>query len=252
MRLSEHCEEKLAPAYMKSLRLVDRTSCNEKGLIIHLRIAIDGPSGAGKSTAAKLLAGKLKIAYIDTGAMYRAVALKVIDSGENPEDENAVLEILKDLDLEVVFEGDNQLVYIDGDNVTDRIRTPVVSKGASDVSAFKAVRLKLVELQREIASGRDVVMDGRDIGTFVFPDAEFKFYLTASEEERARRRYNELKPVNADLTFEKCLSDLSVRDKNDSSRAFAPLRMADDAVLIDSTEMMPDDVIGIITNAIKS
>ena len=217
-----------------------------------MRIAIDGPGGAGKSTAAKLLAKDLDIAYIDTGAMYRAVALKILRLGRVIEDENAVFETLRDLKLEVVYKNGNQHVFIDGEDVTSMIRTPEVSKGASDVSAYKEVRLVLVDLQREIARGQDVVMDGRDIGTFVFPDAEFKFYLTASEEERAQRRFKELKPGDDGLTFEKCLADLRDRDRNDSSRTFAPLRKADDAVLIDSTFMTANEVVKMIKDIVTA
>jgi cytidylate kinase len=172
-----------------------------------LKIAIDGPSGAGKSTAAKNLARELKITYLDTGAMYRAVALKVLRAGKRADVESDVLEILKDIDIEIVHMGGCQHVYIDREDVTDKIRTPEVAKGASDVSAFKDVRLKLVELQRQIAGGSDVVMDGRDIGTFVFPNADFKFYLTSSEEERAKRRFQELRTGDPSLTFDKCLAD---------------------------------------------
>ncbi|MCL2163970.1 MAG: (d)CMP kinase [Oscillospiraceae bacterium] len=217
-----------------------------------MRIAIDGPGGAGKSTAAKLLAEKLKLTYIDTGAMYRAVALKVLRTGFRTDDEGEVLEVLSGLSLKVTYQDGEQNVLIDGENVTGMIRTPEVAKGASDVSAFKGVRLRLVELQREIASGSDVVMDGRDIGTFVFPDAEFKFYLTATEEERARRRYNELKAGLPGLTLEKCLSDLRYRDENDSNREFAPLKKADDAILIDTTDMPPDRVVRTIEEIIMA
>jgi cytidylate kinase len=216
-----------------------------------LRIAIDGPGGAGKSTAARNLAKELKIAYIDTGAMYRAVALKVLRAGKRPDCENEVRDALEDLDLKIMHKGESQHVYVDGEDVTDMIRTPEIAKGASDVSAFRDVRIRLVEMQREIASGIDVVMDGRDIGTYVFPDAELKIYLTASEEERARRRFEELRASDTGLTFEKCLADLRYRDENDSKREFAPLKKADDAILLDSTNMMPDEVLQRIVTLIQ-
>jgi cytidylate kinase len=216
-----------------------------------LKIAIDGPSGAGKSTAAKNLARELKITYIDTGAMYRAVALKVLRAGKRTDVENDVLEILKDIDIGIVHKGDGQHVYIDGEDVTDKIRTLEVAKGASDVSAFKDVRLKLVELQRRIAGETDVVLDGRDIGTFVFPNADYKFYLTSSEEERAKRRYEEQKAGDPSLTFDKCLADLRYRDENDSKREFAPLKKADDAIMLDNTDLMPEDVLAIIKSVIR-
>ena len=217
-----------------------------------MRIAVDGPSAAGKSTIAKLLSRELNITYIDTGAMYRAVALKVLRLGKRADNENDVLESLPSLNLRISHDENGQNVFLDEENVTDMIRTSEVAKGASDVSAFRDVRLKLVEMQREMAQGHDVVMDGRDIGTFVFPDAEYKFYLTASEEERARRRFNELKPGNESLTYEKCLEDLKLRDRNDSNREFAPLRKADDAVLIDSTNLQPLDVIKMIRDIIDA
>ena len=221
-------------------------------MAIGLIIAIDGPSAAGKSTVAKLVANKLDVPYIDTGAMYRAVALKAIRSGKDPNNENDAIELLQDLKLEIAFSDSGQNVFIDGENVTEMIRTPEVSKGASDVSAFREVRLKLVELQRKIAEDSGAVMDGRDIGTFVFPRAEFKFYLTADEEERARRRFNELRGKDAEMTFEKCLSDLRSRDKNDSMREFAPLKKADDAVLIDSTHLSKYEVVDIMLDRINS
>ena len=157
-----------------------------------IAIAIDGPAGAGKSTISKIISKKLKILYLDTGTMYRAVALKAIREGIDTLDREKVSELVKNIDLKVVYSGESQRILLDNEDVTSFIKTPEVSIGASNVAVIPEVRLKMVELQREIASKSSVVMDGRDIGTYVLPNAEFKFFLTASVEERAKRRYNEL------------------------------------------------------------
>jgi len=204
-----------------------------------LKIAIDGPGGAGKSTIAKMLAKSLGIIYIDTGAMYRTVALYILRRGIRADDEAAVKAELTGINVSVSHnpETGEQAVYLNGEDVTSEIRTPQVSIGASDVSRIKEVRLRMVELQRNIAKGRDVIMDGRDIGTYVFPDADKKYYLTASIEERARRRYLEIKARGGDDSYEECLKDLLYRDENDSTRLFAPLAIADDAILVETDGM---------------
>ena len=200
-------------------------------------IAIDGPAGAGKSTIAKLLAKKLGILYLDTGAMYRAVGLKAVENGVDISDEDAVKKMLDSTTVDVKICDSVQRVYLDGQDVTGRIREHRVSKAASDISAVPCVRYKMVELQREIASRCDTVLDGRDIGTFVLPNAEYKIFLTASVAERARRRYEELKAKGEDCTLESITADIEKRDYNDSHRALAPLRKADDAVEIDTTDL---------------
>ncbi len=205
-------------------------------------IAIDGPSGAGKSTIAKLLAKKLNILYLDTGAMYRAVGLKALRSGVDIKDEKAVDAMLKTTEIDVKVVDGTQKVYLDGEDVSVAIREHRVSKAASDISAVPCVRYAMVDLQRIIASKRDTVLDGRDIGTFVLPNAEHKIYLTASVEERALRRYNELRAKGEDCTLEKIAEDIATRDYNDSHRALAPLKKADDAVEIDSTYMTIEEV----------
>ncbi len=210
-------------------------------------IAIDGPAGAGKSTIAKLLAAKLGIVYLDTGAMYRAAGLKALETGVSFSDENAVKEMLDNTTFDVVQRQGGQRVYLDGRDVTDSIREHKVSKAASDISAVPCVRYKMVELQREIASRRDTVLDGRDIGTFVLPGADFKFYLTASIEERAQRRYKELMAKGESCTLEKVAEDIAARDYNDSHRALAPLKKADDAVEIDTTSLSVEAVAEKIT-----
>lgn len=209
-----------------------------------MNIAIDGPAGAGKSTIAKLLAAKLGILYLDTGAMYRAVGLKALNTGVDISDAAAVEKMLADTEIDVTQENGVQHVYLDGNDVSSVIRENAVSKAASDISAVPCVRYKMVELQREIASRCDTVLDGRDIGTFVLPNAEYKIYLTASAEERAKRRYAELKAKGSTLTLEQIKDDIVKRDYNDSHRALAPLKKADDATEVDTTAMSIDDVVG--------
>ncbi len=209
-----------------------------------MNIAIDGPAGAGKSTIAKLLAAKLGILYLDTGAMYRAVGLKALNTGVDISDEAAVEKMLADTKIDVTQENGVQHVYLDGNDVSSAIRENAVSKAASDISAVPCVRYKMVDLQREIASRCDTVLDGRDIGTFVLPNAEYKIFLTASAEERAKRRYAELKAKGSTLTFEQIKDDIVKRDYNDSHRALAPLKKADDATEVDTTAMSIDDVVG--------
>ncbi len=207
-----------------------------------MNIAIDGPAGAGKSTIAKLLAAKLGILYLDTGAMYRAVGLKALNTGVDIADAAAVEKMLVDTKIDVKQEGGVQHVYLDGKDVSVDIRENRVSKAASDISAVPCVRYKMVELQREIAAKCDTVLDGRDIGTFVLPNAEHKIFLTASAEERAKRRFAELKAKGSDLTFEQIKDDILKRDYNDSHRALAPLKKADDATEVDTTSMTIEEV----------
>ena len=209
-----------------------------------MNIAIDGPAGAGKSTIAKLLAAKLGILYLDTGAMYRAVGLKALNTGVDISDAAAVEKMLADTKIDVTQENGVQHVYLDGNDVSSAIRENAVSKAASDISAVPCVRYKMVELQREIASRCDTVLDGRDIGTFVLPNAEYKIFLTASAEERAKRRYAELKAKGSTLTLEQISDDIVKRDYNDSHRTLAPLKIADDATEVDTTAMSIDDVVG--------
>lgn len=211
-----------------------------------INIAIDGPSGAGKSTIAKSIAARKKITYLDTGAMYRAVGLKVYLTNSDMYDENQLSNILDNLDLDIKYVNGEQKVFLDGKDVSKDIREHHISKLASDVSAIPACRLKLVDLQRRIAEKSDCVLDGRDIGTYVLPYANVKIFLTASPEVRATRRYKELLAKGQKVEYDKVLSDINERDKNDSSRAFAPLKKADDAVEIDSSDMTIEQVIAVI------
>ena len=209
----------------------------------HINIAIDGPSGAGKSTAAKAVAAKLGIIYLDTGAMYRAVAYYALAHGVDPLDGKAVEGILDDIEMNIVYRDGTQEILVCGENVTPYLREAHMSKAASDISAHPAVRLKLVELQRKFARENDVVLDGRDIGTYVLPDASCKIFLTADTPERAKRRWLELAEKGNKQSQEEVRADIEKRDYNDSHRAFAPLKQADDAVLVDTTDMTIEQVV---------
>lgn len=207
-----------------------------------IRIAVDGPSGAGKSTIAKAIAARLSIDYIDTGAMYRAVGYKMLKEGISMDDLPAIEKMLADTEID--FSEGN--IYLDGENINGLIRTEEISKQASDCSALGVVRAKLTEQQQKMGEKKSVIMDGRDIGTVVFPDAEYKFYITASAEERAGRRYRELIEKGQEVTFEKVLADIRQRDHNDSTREINPLRRAEDAIELDTTEMSIEEVIDFI------
>lgn len=204
-------------------------------------VAIDGPSGAGKSTVAKILAARLGIKYLDTGALYRAVGLKAMRCGWK-EDDAEVEKLLADTDISVSFAGGTQKVFLDGEDVTDAIRGNGVSEYGSRFSALPGVRKALLGMQRKAAAENSSVLDGRDIGTCVLPDAEYKFFLTASVDNRARRRYNELVQKGQDITFDKVREDIIARDERDSNRPVAPLRKAEDAVEINSDDMTAEEV----------
>ena len=202
-----------------------------------INIAIDGPAGAGKSTIAKAAAKKFGFIYVDTGALYRSIAYYAINHGADTQNAEQVIAMLSDITPELKYIDGVQHVFVNGEDVSDKIRTPEVSMGASNVSAIPAVRDFLFELQRKIARENNVVMDGRDIGTVVLPDAELKIYLTASAEERARRRHAELTEKGENVSFEEVLADVNQRDYNDMNREIAPLKQAADAVLCDTTEV---------------
>lgn len=211
------------------------------------QIAVDGPSGAGKSTVAKHLAKELSIDYIDTGAMYRAVAYKMLQHNITPEDSDVLKKMLDNTMVD--FSDGNTL--LDGEVVNSLIRTPEVTKMASACSAVPEVREKLVALQRELGSRKSVIMDGRDIGTNVFKDAKFKYYITASVDERAERRFREMKLKNPDVKLDDVKRDIEKRDLNDSTRKLNPLVKADDAIEIDSTGLGITEVTELILNNIK-
>lgn len=199
-------------------------------------IAIDGPSGSGKSTVAKLIAKHLKITYLDTGAMYRGMGYFALKNNIDPADEDAVKSILDSINMEIKYINGEQKVIVNNEDVTPYIRENRISMAASTISKIPLVRLKLVELQRKIAASSDCVLDGRDIGSYVLPNAKYKFYLTASAQERASRRYNELLEKGQNVPYDEVLADIIKRDEQDSTRAFAPLVIAKDAIVIDTTK----------------
>ena len=214
-------------------------------------IAIDGPSGAGKSTVSRGAAQEMGVTYIDTGAMYRAVGLKATRSGISTTDEEAVSKMMEDIKIDIRHIDSCQHIFLDGQDVSELIRTPEISIAASNVSKIAAVREKMVELQREIGKSRDTVMDGRDIGTKVFPNAEYKIFLTASAKTRARRRYDELIKKGENVTFDDVLGDMILRDENDSTRALSPLRAADDAKIIDTSSLTLKQSIDAVVSYVK-
>lgn len=215
-----------------------------------LNVAIDGPAGAGKSTIAKAIAARRGMLYLDTGALYRAIGLFVLRSGTDTQDAKAVSELLPQIKLELVFADGAQHVMLCGEDVSDEIRTPPVAMAASNVSAIPAVRSFLLSLQRDIASENDCLMDGRDIGTVILPNADIKIFLTASPEERARRRLKDLAEKGIEADFDAVVADIKRRDENDSSRAIAPLKPADDAVIVDTTTMSFEQVVELISGMI--
>lgn len=213
-----------------------------------IRIAIDGPAGAGKSTVARLVADKLGYVYVDTGAMYRAVTYAVLQSGCDPEDSRAVAELAESLDLRLEPGAHGQAVHVNGVDVTHEIRSPEVSRHVSKIARIERVREMLVRLQKRMAERGGIVMDGRDIGSHVIPDAEVKIYLTADVEERARRRYREMLESGADVTLERIIADLTARDEMDRNRAVSPLVVAEGAWILDTTKMTVDEAVREIVN----
>ena len=207
-------------------------------------VAVDGPAGAGKSTIAKLVAKKMGYIYVDTGAMYRGLAIHFLKKGVNPEEKEAVVEACRDAEVTIGYESGVQQIYLNGENVTDMLRTEEVGNMASRTSAIPEVREKLLELQRSLAREKDVIMDGRDIGTNILPDADVKIYLTASVETRAKRRYDELKEKGESCDLEEIARDIKDRDERDMTREIAPLKKAEDAVLVDSSDMTIEEVVG--------
>ena len=216
-----------------------------------IQIAIDGPGGAGKSTIAKAVAAKLGIVYVDTGALYRTVGLFVDSKGVEPHDVKAVEALLPEISIEVRYENGAQHVYLNGVDHGDAIRTPKMSMYASAVSAIPAVRAFLLETQKDIARKNSVIMDGRDIGTVILPNADVKIVLTASAECRARRRYDELVAKGQDVKYEDVLAEMNARDHADSTREIAPAEAAADAVLLDNTGMTLEESVDAVINLVK-
>ncbi len=215
-----------------------------------ISIAIDGPSGAGKSTISRTVAGKLGYLYVDTGALYRTIGLYVLRNGSDPKNEQQVQTLLPQLQVNMGYQDGIQQMFLQGENVTDQIRTPEVSMAASGVSAHSCVRAYLLDLQRRLARENNVIMDGRDIGTVVLPDADVKIFLTASSAIRAKRRFNELIAKGEDITYEKVLDDVEKRDYDDSHRAISPLKQAEDAIIADTSELNFEESVALIQKII--
>ena len=213
-----------------------------------INIAIDGPAGAGKSTIAKKVAKELSFIYVDTGAMYRSMALYFMRNGIAKEDEAAISDACKTVEVSIAYENGEQQVLLNGENVSKEIRKEEVGKMASATSVYKEVRKKLVELQQKLAADKDVIMDGRDIGTCVLPNAQVKIYLTASVETRAERRYQELQEKGAACDLEVIKKDIADRDYQDMHREISPLKQAEDAILVDSSDMGIEEVVETIKN----
>ena len=216
-----------------------------------VNVAVDGPAGAGKSTISRAAAKELGFIYVDTGALYRAVGVYALRNGIGTKDSENIEKALKNIVVELKFVGDVQHVFLNGEDVSTEIRTPEASMAASDVSAIPCVRAFLFDLQRDIAKKNNCLMDGRDIGTVVLPDAKIKIFLTASAEERAKRRYKELVEKGAKDTYEEVLDDLEKRDYQDSHREIAPLKPAEDSVIVDTSDYNFDEAKNIIVNIIK-
>src|SRR5215213_10701512 len=214
-------------------------------------IAIDGPSGSGKSTLGRMLARELKLLYLDTGSMYRAVALAVIESQVDPNDKNSVVALANRIEIDLEGDPDSLCILLDGRDVTEQIRSESVTEMSSVVSTIPGVRRAMVERQRTM-SNRGAVLNGRDIGTVVFPDADVKFFLTAVPEERAERRYKEDQTAGTPVTFAETLADMIERDRRDSTRVDSPLKVADDAVVVDSTGKSIDEVFHEMMKKIRS
>ena len=214
-------------------------------------IGIDGPVGAGKSSVADAVAERLGILHLDTGAMYRALGLAALEAGIDPGDEEKIVELCRKLKVSVTYGADGQHTFVEGRDVTGMIRTPEVSMAASTVSRYAEVRKEMVRIQQRLAAETDMLVDGRDICTTVLPNATVKFFLTADQEKRAKRRYLELKEKGMEEPFEKVLEDLKKRDEQDMNRPVEPLRQAPDAVLVDSTNLTFDETVDTIVRIVK-
>ena len=222
-----------------------------KGKIEMIAVAIDGPAGAGKSTLARAAAKRLSYIYVDTGALYRSIALNAVRNNVEISNSGEIEKMLEKTKIELKFINDEQRVFLNGEDVSDKIRTSEISMAASSISALPAVRSFLLELQRELARKNNVIMDGRDIGTVVLPNAQVKIFLTASPECRAKRRYDEYIANGKQENYEEILESIKQRDYNDSHRAIAPLKAADDAVLVDTSDDTPQQSVERIVKIIE-
>ena len=216
-----------------------------------IRIAIDGPGGAGKSSVAKAVSRELGIIYVDTGALYRTIGLYVTRKGISTTDNEAVTAILPEIKIDIKYIDSKQVIFLNGDEVGDNIRTPEISMAASNVSAIPEVRAFLLDMQRGLAESNSVIMDGRDIGTVILPKAEVKIFLTATPEARAKRRYKELIAKGQDVKYEDVYNEMVLRDKNDSTRSVAPCVPAEDAVFLDNSDLTEDETTAKVIEIVK-
>ena len=214
-------------------------------------VAIDGPAGSGKGTVTKLIAKRMGLINLDTGATYRCVALETIRRGLTLEEKQKIIDLVDDLDIEFEYENDDIKVFLNGEDVTSEIRNMEVTKRVSQVSSIVAVRLKMVELQRRMAKGKDVIMEGRDIGTYVFPNADVKIYLDADIEERAKRRFKENQEKGIDSSYEEVLENIKLRDENDKNKEIGSLKIADDAIIVDSSKLTIEEMTNKVEEIIR-
>jgi len=214
-------------------------------------VAIDGPAGSGKGTVTKLIAKRMGLINLDTGATYRCVALETLRRGFTLEDKQKIIDLVDDLDIEFEYENDDIKVFLNGEDVTSEIRNMEVTKIVSQVSSIVAVRLKMVELQRRMAKGKDVIMEGRDIGTYVFPNADVKIYLDADVEERAKRRFKENQEKGIDSSYEEILENIKLRDENDKNKEIGSLKIADDAIIVDSSKLTIEEMTNKVEEIIR-
>lgn len=214
-------------------------------------VGIDGPAGSGKGTVTKIIANKIGLINVDTGITYRCVALEVLNRNVDLSEEEKIIEIAKSIDIKIENTEKGDIVFLNGENVTDQIRSKEVTAIVSQVSSIKEVRFEMVEVQRKLAEGKDVIMEGRDICTYVFPNADVKIYLDASIDERARRRYKEMKEKGIDITFEEVRDNIEKRDLNDMSKEVGALKKAEDSIVVDSTSKTIDEVVEEIIEIIK-
>ena len=214
-------------------------------------VGIDGPAGSGKGTVTKTIANKIGLINVDTGITYRCVALEVLNRNVDLSEEEKIIEIAKSIDIKIENTEKGDIVFLNGENVTDQIRSKEVTAIVSQVSSIKEVRFEMVEVQRKLAEGKDVIMEGRDICTYVFPNADVKIYLDASIDERARRRYKEMKEKGIDITFEEVRDNIEKRDLNDMSKEVGALKKAEDSIVVDSTSKTIDEVVEEIIEIIK-
>lgn len=214
-------------------------------------VGIDGPAGSGKGTVTKKVANKLGLVNIDTGATYRCVALEAINRNVNINDKEALIKIAKEIKIDINSTTEGDIIYLNGKDVTKEIRSKEVTKTVSPISSIKEVRYEMVNLQRKLAEGKNVIMEGRDICTYVFPNADVKIYLDASLEERAKRRYKENKEKNIDMTYEEVLENITKRDENDKAKEIGALKIAEGSTIVDTTNLTIDEVVEKIINIIK-